>query len=157
MSIDIKDIKTLREATGAGIIDCRTALEESDGDMDKAKEYLRKKGLQKADKKADRATDAGLVYAYIHNGGQVGAMVEIACETDFVARTDDFGHLCKEVAMQVASMDPENVDALLKMPYIRDSKQTIQDLVKSTIGKLGENIQVVRFSRFALGQNLDEE
>ncbi len=151
MAIDINLIKQLREETGAGIADCRIALEESDGDMAEAKEVLLKKGMERADKKADRETKAGLIYSYIHNG-RVGAMVEVGCETDFVAKTDDFVNLCKEVAMQVASMNPENVEELLKQAYIRDTKKTMEDLVKETIGKLGENIQVRRMVRFELGE-----
>lgn len=150
--VTIEQIKQLREETGAGIIDCRTALESSDGDMEKAKEYLRKKGLERADKKADREIKAGLVYSYIHAGGKVGALIEIGCETDFVARTDDFNELCKEVAMQVASMNAESVDDLLQQAYIRDAKRTISDIVKEKIAKVGENIQVRRFTRFALGE-----
>jgi elongation factor Ts len=109
MAIDINLIKQLREETGAGIADCRMALEESDGDMAKAREALIKKGIERADKKADREIKAGLVYSYIHNG-RVGAMIEMGCETDFVAKTDDFVNLCKEVAMQVASMNPESIE-----------------------------------------------
>lgn len=151
MAVSVDLIKKLRAETRAGIMDCRTALENSDGDLDKAREYLRKKGLERAEKKADRETNAGLIYSYIHGDGQMGSLIEIACETDFVARTEDFQTLCKEVAMQVVSMNPENVEDLLKQPYIRDSKQSIDDLVKGSIAKLGENITVVRFTRYALG------
>ena len=148
-TIDINQLKQLREEIGAGVSDCRAALEESGGDMEKAKEILRKKGIERAEKKAEREIKAGLIYAYIHNG-RVGAMVEVGCETDFVAKTEDFVNLCKEVAMQVASMNPENVEELLNQAYIRDLKLTIGDLVKGVIGKLGENIQVRRIIRFSL-------
>lgn len=151
-TVSIESIKKLREETGAGILDSRAALELNDGDMQKAKEYLRKKGLEKADKKADREIKSGLVYSYIHGVGKVGAMVEMGCETDFVAKTDDFVELCKEVSMQVASMSPESVEELMKQAYIRDPKKTVEDLVKEKIAKLGENIQIRRFVRYALGE-----
>ncbi len=156
--IDIKLIKQLRSQTSAGISDCREALEETNGDLDKAKKHLLKKSLKKADKKANREIKAGLIFSYIHGattsnpGGRVGSLVEIGCETDFVAKTKDFQNLCKEIAMQVASMNPENVKELLKQPYIRDSQKSIQDLIKETVGKLGENIQINRIQRFAVSQ-----
>lgn len=152
MAVDIKQLKQLREETQASIADCRTALEESDGDYKKALEWLKKRGLEKADKKSDRATSQGIVESYIHQNGKVGVLVEILCETDFVARTDEFKKLAREVAMQVAAMSPENVEALLKQEYIRDSSTTIEGLVKQAIGKIGENIVVKRFTRFALGE-----
>lgn len=152
MKISLDLIKKLREETGAGIVDCRTALEENKGNFEKAKEYLAKKGLEKAAKKSERAANSGLVYAYIHGGGKIGAMVEVACETDFVARTDEFNHLAKEIAMQVASMNPGNLQELLGQAYIRDGKMTIDGLVKAAIAKIGENIQVRRFVRYGLGE-----
>lgn len=152
VNADIKLLKKLREETGASIADCRVALEESDNDIKKAHEWLKKRGMEKADKKSDRETSQGIVEAYIHSGGKVGVIVEILCETDFVARTDDFRKLAKEVGMQVAAMNPENVESLLKQEYIRDSSMTIEQLVKSVIGKLGENITIKRFQRFAIGQ-----
>jgi len=144
-------IKQLRELTGAGIMDAKRALEEANGDMKKAQEIIAEKGLAKAEKKSDRSTTAGRIYSYIHATGKVGAMVEIACETDFVADNADFVTLCKEVAMQVASMNPENVETLMAMDYIRDGSKKIEDLVKALIAKTGENMKVVRFSRFELG------
>lgn len=147
---DIKLIKKLREETGASISDCSKALEESKGDYDKAIEWLKKRGIEKAEKKADRETNQGLVESYIHQNGKVGAMVEILCETDFVARTDDFKKLSHEIAMQVASMNPKNVDELLKQEYIRDTSVTISDLIKQHIGKLGENIVVKEIKRLEI-------
>lgn len=144
--IDTDLIKELREKTSAGVMDCRKALEEANGDIEKAAEILRKKGIEKAEKKSDRETSQGLVEAYIHQTGKVGAMVSIACETDFVARTEDFKKLAHEVAMQVASMNPKNVEELLKQEYIRDSSKTISDLVKETIAILGENIVIKEIS-----------
>lgn len=151
MKVSIDDIKRLRAETGAGIVDCRKALGESNGDLRRARELLKSWGIEKAGKKTDRIVGAGLVETYVHSGGKVGAMVEVACETDFVARTDEFKNLAHELAMQVAAMDPKDVDALLKQEYIRDSARTVDDLVKETIAKVGENIAVKRFMRFELG------
>ena len=150
MSVDIKLIKKLREETQASVADVRTALEESGGNYDKAVEWLKKRGIEKAEKKAERETAQGLVESYIHQNGKVGALLEILCETDFVARTDDFKHLAHEVSMQVAAMDPKDVDTLLKQEYIRDNSVTIEELVKQTIAKLGENIVIKKFTRFEI-------
>ena len=151
MKVTIDQIKKLREKTKAGIADCRRALEESDGDLKKAEELLKSWGVDKAAKKADRIVGAGLVETYMHAGGRIGSMVEVACETDFVARTDEFKNLAHEIAMQVAAMDPVTVEELLKQEYIRDSAKTIDQLVKETIAKVGENIVIKRFMRFELG------
>jgi elongation factor Ts len=151
MAVNVDDIKKLREETGAGIADCRTALEEAKGDFSKAKEVLKKRGLDKAGEKSGREVGAGVVETYSH-GGRVGVLVELLCETDFVAKTEDFRGLAHEIALQIASMKPENLDDLLKQDYIRDPSQKIEDLVKSVIGKLGENIQIGRFERIALGE-----
>lgn len=151
MVVTIEHIKALREETGAGIADCREALNESAGDMAKAKEYLKKKGLDKAVSKSDREVKAGVVETYAH-GGRIGVIVEILCETDFVAKTDDFKTLAHEVAMQIASMNPQDQVELLEQPYIRDTSQTIDDLVKGAVAKLGENIQIGKFARIQLGE-----
>lgn len=150
MAIDVKLIKQLREETQASIADCRKALEEAKGDYKKAISWLEKHGIEKAEKKAERNTAQGLIESYIHQNGKVGVLLEILCETDFVARTEEFKNLAHEVAMQVAAMDPKDVDELLKQEYIRDNTKTIQDMIKATIGKLGENIVVKRFTRFAI-------
>ncbi|OGE19471.1 translation elongation factor Ts [Candidatus Daviesbacteria bacterium RIFCSPLOWO2_02_FULL_41_8] len=147
----MEDIKKLREQTGAGIADCREALKESDGDLTKAKEWLKKKGLDKASSKTDREVKAGIVETYSH-GGKVGVLVEVLCETDFVARTEDFKGLAHELSLQIASMNPSSVEELLSQEYIRDNSLTVEQLIKSVIGKLGENIQVGRFERIALGE-----
>lgn len=151
MSISVDEIKKLRQETGAGIADCREALEEANGDMEKAKEVLKKKGLDKASSKGDREVKAGLVEVYSH-AGKVGVMVELLCETDFVAKTEDFKNLAHEISLQIASMNPESVEELTKQEYIRDNSQTIDDLIKGVIGKVGENIQIGRFERIALGE-----
>ncbi|EKD52626.1 MAG: hypothetical protein ACD_61C00286G0007 [uncultured bacterium] len=145
-------IKELREKTGAGVMDAKKALEETGGDMDKAVEIIRAKGLAKAEGKSAREVRSGRVYCYTHLGGSAAAMVEVACETDFVAKTPEFETLCKEIAMQVVSMEPTNVEELLKQEYIRDGSKTIEDLVKELIAKTGENIRVTRFARFKLGE-----
>ncbi|MBI2026077.1 MAG: translation elongation factor Ts [Candidatus Levybacteria bacterium] len=150
MVIDVKLIKQLRGETAASIADCRKALEETSGDLKKALEWLKKHGIEKAEKKADRKTSQGLIEAYIHQNGKVGALVEILCETDFVARTDDFKKLAHEIAMQVAALDPKDVDTLLKQEYIRDGSMTIEQLLKQTIGTLGENIVIKKITRFEI-------
>ena len=151
MAVDITLLKQLRNETLAGIADCRIALEESKGDYKKALEWLKKHGLEKALKKADRETSQGLIQSYIHQNGRVGALVEILCETDFVARTDEFKNLVHEICMQVAAMNPKDVKTLLKQEYIRDGSKTIEGLIKETIAKLGENIVVKKLQRFSIG------
>ncbi len=143
MTITVDQIKTLREETGAGIMDVRKALTESDGDTKKAKAWLEKKGMKRAAEKSDRSTEAGYVFSYVHFNGKVGSLVKLACETDFVAKTEDFQNLGKEIAMQVASMKPENVEELLKQDFLKDTSKTIEALIKLISGKTGENIRVV--------------
>jgi len=150
VSIDLSLLKKLREETSASISDCRHALEESNGNYEKALEWLKKRASEKAEKKADRETGEGIVEPYIHQNGKIGVLVEVLCETDFVARTDDFKKLAHEVAMQVAAMNPKDTEELLSQPYIKDASMTIQELVKQTIGKLGENITVKKFSRLEI-------
>lgn len=151
--VTLEAIKKLRAETQAGIMECRKALEDSGGDEAKAKELLKQWGAEKAQKKADRQTASGLIYAYIHHGGKVGVLLEVNCETDFVARNSDFQSLCKELSLQITSMKPENVDKLLLQEYIRDATLTIDALVKEVVAKLGENIVVKRFVRFELGKS----
>ena len=149
-SIDLSILKKLREETSASVSDCRQALENSDGDYQKALAWIKKRGIEKADKKKERETSQGLIESYIHGNGRVGVLVELLCETDFVAKTDEFKHLAHELAMQIAAMNPKNVDSLQKQEYIRDSSMTIEHLIKSIVGKLGENITIGRFQRFSL-------
>jgi elongation factor Ts len=159
-------IKELRGQSGAGIMDCRNALLSTDGDMEKAFEILKEKGLLKAQKKAERATDQGLVEAYIHTAGRIGAMIEVNCETDFVARTSEFKELAHCLAMQVAALSPKYISeeeipegtdvepqesCLLQQPYIRDPSRTVKDVIVETIAKVGENIRVSRFIKYELG------
>lgn len=156
--MNIEDIKKLREKTGAGIADCKEALSLSKGNMQKAKDILKEKGFEKGSarpasggKNGDRDVNAGIIDVYSHNG-KVGVLVEILCETDFVARTDDFKNLSHELSLQIASMNPQSVEDLLSQEYIRDNSLTVDQLVKSVSGKLGENIQIGRFERIALGE-----
>lgn len=147
---DIELLKKLREETAASIADVKSALEEAQGDYEKAKALLKKRGAEIAEKKAERETSQGVVEAYVHGNGKIGVLVKLSCETDFVARTDEFKKLAHEIAMQVSAMNPKNVDSLLKQEYIRDPKLTIADLVKEVVGKTGENIKVAEFSRIEL-------
>jgi elongation factor Ts len=168
LEIPVEKIKELREKSGAGIMDCRSALMSCNGDIDKALENLRQKGFIKAQKKAERTTGQGLVEAYIHTAGRIGAIVEVNCETDFVARTDEFKNLAHCLAMQVAAMNPQYISekdipktkikkvvanevCLMLQPYIKDPTKTINDVITETIAKTGENIKVSRFIRYELG------
>jgi elongation factor Ts len=168
LEISAGQVKSLREQSGAGIMDCRNALMSCKGDVDKALEVLKGKGLLKAQKKADRTTGAGLVESYIHTAGRIGALVEVNCETDFVARTDEFKDLVHCLAMQVAAMNPQYISekdipkakkkdvvlveaCLINQPYIKDPTKTISDVITETIAKTGENIRVSRFIRYELG------
>ena len=163
MAVNIDQIKALREETGAGVMDCRSALEQVDGDLDAAREILREKGISTAAKRADRATSQGLIESYIH-GGRIGVLVDLRCETDFVARTEPFKELAHDIAMQVASMQPAAVSAdqldgedaeataLLDQPFIRDAGQTIADRINDVIASVGEKIEVARFVRYEVGE-----
>jgi len=196
--ISPKQVMELRQRTGVGMMECKKALAEADGNLDLAIENLRKRGAAKAASKADRVASEGLVESYIHPGGRVGVLVEVNCETDFVARTDDFKALVKGIAMHVAAMGPVSVKredipadlveherriyteqvkaegkpenivekivegklnkwysevALLDQPYVKDDKKTVGALVQEAVAKMGENIQVRRFSKFRLGQD----
>jgi elongation factor Ts len=166
VEVTTAQVKELREITGAGVMDCKRALIEAQGNKEKAIEILRERGLSVAEKKSHRATEQGLVECYIHAGGRIGAMIEVNCETDFVARTEDFRALARELAMQVAATGPMSISkedlpanaegkpeelCLLCQPYIRDPGRTVQDIVNDVIAKTGENVQVRRFARFELG------
>ena len=201
--VSAKIVKDLRDKTGAGMMDCKKALAESDGDMIKASEWLRQKGIASAEKKSSRIAAEGAIGTYIHTGARVGVLLELNCETDFVARGDLFQGLLKDVAMQVAacpnveyvsteeipvdvvekeksiemgrddlSGKPEQMKAkivegrigkrlkelvLLEQPFIRDSSMTVAELVKQVAGKIGENVQVRRFTRYTLGEGIEVE
>jgi elongation factor Ts len=202
-TISAQLVKELREKTNAGMMDCKKALAENDGDMTKAMEWLRKKGITSAEKKAGRVAAEGIVESYIHTGGRIGVLVEVNCETDFVARREDFQALAKNIAMQIAACPnvefikiedidadviqkekeiemgredlankPENIRekivegriqkrlgemCLLSQPYIRDQNITVEELITQQIAKIGENIQVRRFTRFVLGEGIEKQ
>ncbi len=190
-------VKEMRDKTGSGMMDCKKALTEADGDMDKAIEYLRKKGLAKAEKRSGRATTQGVIHSYIHAGEKLGVLVEVNCESDFVAKTDDFREFAKNIAMHIAALSPmgitpEDIPAevvekereiykaqvleegkpenivdkivagkvnkfykeicLMSQPYVKDPQKTVEELLKETVGKIGENIDIKRFARFQLGE-----
>ena len=195
MAIDASSVRELRDRTSAGFLDCKNALEEANGDFERAGEILRKKGLAKAMKKGSRGTPEGRVGSYIHTNGKVGVLIEINCETDFVAKNDVFEALVKDICMHIAATDPMAVSretvpqdmidrekkayneefkdkpdnvrdkiidgkmegfykevCLINQPFVKDNDQTIEDLLKSAITKLGENIKISRFARFAIGE-----
>jgi len=200
MAISAAQVKELRDKTGAGFMDCKAALAEAEGDVDKAITILRPRGQARAAKRSGRSTSQGLVGSYVHMGGQVGVLVELGCESDFVARTDEFQQLTREVAMHIAAASPLYVTrdqvpggevdrekaifraqfedsnkppqvidkivdgkmnsyyqqvVLLDQPSIRDPKTSIGDLVTAAIAKMGENINIVRFARFKIGETAD--
>ena len=166
MQITTDLIRQLRARTGAGIMDSKRALESTNGDLERAEEILRDAGVAQAVAKADRPTTEGLVDAYVHAGSRIGALVELSCETDFVARTEKFRSLAHNLAMQVAAMAPIYLDreemtaddprkpeevCLLQQPFIRDTSKTILELVMDVRARVGENVRVRRFARFSLG------
>lgn len=195
MAIAASSVRELRDRTSAGFLDCKNALEEANGDFEKAGEILRKKGLAKAMKKGSRGTPEGRVGSYIHTNGKVGVLIEVNCETDFVAKNDVFADLVKDLCMQVAATDPTAVSretvpqeiidkerkayeeefkdkpdnvrdkiidgkmesfykevCLINQPFVKDNDKTIEDLLKTAITKLGENVKISRFARFAIGE-----
>jgi elongation factor Ts len=202
MQVTAQMVKELRERTGAGMMDCKNALVETGGDMDKAIERLRTKGLASAAKKAGRSTTEGAVGSYIHAGGKIGVLVEVNCETDFVARTDEFQELVRDIAMHIAASDPRFVErsevtagdleqekriyrqqaidegkpekivdrivegkmdkyysqtVLLEQPFVKDPDKTVSQMIAEKVAKIGENIQVRRFSRYLLGEGLEKK
>jgi len=161
-------IRALREQTGAGIMECQKALKTSEGDIARAVAFLRESGMIKADKKAGRATEAGLIYAYIHPGSKIGVLLEVNCETDFVARNEQFCAFVKDLALHIAGSSPapryiqkEDVPAsltqdvgplLMEMPFIKDPSITIRMMLTQAISKIGENVVIRRFTRYQLGE-----
>ncbi len=198
MAISPADVKRLREATGLGMMECKKALEETGGNQEKAVELLRKKGLQTAEKRTGRATANGLVRSYIHHNNRVGVLVQVNCETDFVARNEDFGKFVADLCMHIAAFSPISVSrdqvdpkivaterdiareqvkdkpaaiqdkiiegkldkffaerVLLEQPWVHDDKQSVEQILKGLIGKIGENIRIVRFARFDIGDTME--
>ncbi len=174
MSVSLELIKQLRESTSLGVSDCRRALEDSQGDINKAKDILKKKALDAAEKKSDRQVRAGKVASYIHFDGKIGVLAEINCETDFVAKNEEFVKFGSDVALHIAALNPryvrrEDVPAevikefsqpeafykescLLEQAFVKDPSRTIKDYLNSLVAKIGENIVIRRFTRFQLGQ-----
>ena len=168
--MSLNAIKELRELTNCGIVDCKKALEQAGGDLKKAKELLREKGLQMALKKASRVANEGRIEAYVHNGNKIGVVVEVNCETDFVARNESFIQFSKDLSMHIAAMAPlylkkEDVPAdvaaggadlkalcLLEQPFVKDTSKSIQDLLNELVAKIGENIVIGRFIRYKIGE-----
>jgi len=146
----IDKIKQLREQTGISIAECKKALEKAGGDMDKAMEVLRERSRELVDKKSGAETKEGIIESYIHSNSRIGALIELSCQTDFVARNQDFRALAKDLAMQVAAIEVKSVEDLLAQPFIKDPSKIVQDLISENIAKLGENIKINRFSRFSL-------
>lgn len=166
MSISIEHIKELRKATGAGVMEVKSALEQSGGDLDEAKKILFEAGLQKASKRLGHESSQGTVATYIHGGGQIGVIVELKCETDFTSRTDGFQALAREIAMQIAAMAPRYVskeaipegeagvsdgEILIEQQYIKDNSLTVDEHIKNFARQVGENIQIGRFHRLSIG------
>lgn len=139
-------VQKLREATGAGVMDCYRALQEANNDFDAAVTIIREKGFSKAEKRADRETGAGFIQSYLHNG-RIGVLLNLRAETDFVVRSEPFQQLAHELTMQIAATGPKDVEELLAQPYIKDESRTVQELVNEVIAKTGEKIAVKEFSR----------
>ena len=150
--ISASDVKKLRELTGARILDCKKALEKSNGDIKKAQQHVEEKGLARAEKSADRETKVGYIASYVHTTGMMASMVELLCETDFVAKNEDFRKMANNIAMQVVAMNPKDVNELLSQDYIRDPEITVETLVKKLSGKIGEKMVVNRILRFEVGE-----
>lgn len=150
MEISIEDIKKLRAQTNISISDCKKALEEAGGDFGKALEILKKRGAELLEKKKERETKEGLIGTYLHQNGKIAAIVKITCESDFVARNEIFKNFVHDIAMQIAAMDPKDVEELKNQIFIKDAKKTIQDLIEETINQLGENIKIEEFQRLEI-------
>jgi elongation factor Ts len=145
----VNNIQKLREITGAGVMDCKKALEDAKGDFDAAVKLIGERGLLKAEKKQGRSTGAGFLESFVHNG-RVGVLLQIHAETDFVVRSEPFRELAHELAMQIAAMDPADVPTLLAQPYIKDESKKVSDIIKGVMAKVGENIKVEKFCRYEL-------
>lgn len=152
MAVTAADVKKIREATGAGMLDCKKALDATNGDWEAALAWLKEKGLANAAKKSDRATNEGYVAAYVHATGKIGALAELLCETDFVARNEEFRSLAGEIAMQVAAMAPENESELLEQELIKREGVTVEQAIKELSGKIGENMSLGSFTRLMIGE-----
>jgi elongation factor Ts len=152
VSYTAQDVKKLREETGAGMMDCKKALDAAKGNFDEAKEIVRQRGLAIAETKSDRETKAGYIASYVHANNKIAALVEILCETDFVAKNAEFQAMAKDVAMHVVAMNPVSVEDLLEDQFVKDLNITVDDLVKGVSGKIGERFIVNRFVRYEVGK-----
>jgi len=150
MTVNVELIKQLREQTGAGVMDAKRALEETGGDLEKSAKILMDKGLAKIEKRADKSAGEGLVFSYIHSGAKVGSLLMLGCETDFVAKTEEFQKLGKEICMQVATEDYADVQALMDAEYLRDAGKKIKDIIGETVAKLGEKIEIRAYTRYSV-------
>jgi len=150
MKVSINQVKKLREKTNISVGDCKKALEKADSDFDKALEILKKKGAKMLEKKKERETKDGFVGAYQHQNGKIGALVKISCESDFVAKNEEFKNFCHEISMQVAAMNPKDINELILQPYIKDSSKLIKNLVEEMIASVGENIRIDDFKRIEI-------
>jgi len=150
MATGIEDIKELREETGMSVTDVKKALDEAGGDSVKAKDLLRSRGVEIAKKKQEREAGEGIIEAYLHPTRKTGVLLDLRCETDFVAKADDFKALAHELVLQIAAMSPESVDELLAQEYIKDSSKTVRSLLEEVVAKLGENIVIARFERYQI-------
>ena len=146
MKDKLGDIQNLRETTGAGVMECKKAMEDAKGDFEQAVSLIRERGLLKFEKRKARETGAGLIESYVHNA-RIGVLLDLRAETDFVVRSEPFRHLSHELAMQIAASAPTDVHELLKQPYIKDESKTVGDLIKEVIARVGENIRVNNFYR----------
>ncbi len=147
MNISTEDIKKLRDETGISIGKCKEALAEANGDMEKALEVLKSFSQKAAEKKADRELGAGIIVSYIHNNGQVGTLLELDCETDFVAKNKDFQNLANDLAMHITAMHPESEADLLGQPFIKNPESTIEETIQQSIQKMGERIEIGEYTR----------
>lgn len=152
MSFTANDIKKLREITGAGVMDCKHALTQAKGDFAQAKAIVIERGLARAEKKSDRETKEGVVTSYAHSTGRVASLVELQCETDFVARNDEFKSLAHDIAMQVAAMSPKDTVELLQQDFIKNPSISVETAIKQLSGKVGEKLLLSRFERLELGK-----
>lgn len=148
--ININQLKKLREETEISLAGCKKALEEAGGDIEKAKEILRKRGVISAQKKAEKTTEEGIIESYIHSNGRIGVLIDLRCETDFVARSEEFRKLAHELCLQIAATSSQEKNSFLSEPWIRDESKTVKDLISEYIAKLGENIVVKRFVRYEI-------
>lgn len=148
--LNINDVKKIRAITGISVEAVRQALENAGGKIEEALVMLKKRGIEVAAKKSERETGQGLIFSYIHSNGRIGVLLKLLCETDFVARNEQFKELGHELAMHIAAMNPQGIEELLTQPYVRDQDMTVDALVKNYIAKLGENIRVSEFCRFEI-------